>query len=338
MNLSFIKQLAHTIPNGAILMFDQNLTFILAEGAALNKHGFSKEQIEGKTVEDVLSPASRDILLPYYRDTCNGKRHQFTHESAAGTFWVRFEPVFENDQWVAGLLMVIEVTELEVQKKELQDYFYILSHDIRSPLSSILGLIEIYRLEDDAQEKERLLNMIEQMTRKSLAFISDLLDQKIIPVDLQAIVAEIREKLVHHSQYPIIDFRSEFQYRKGRFYSVPSLLRSVLENLLTNACKYHDPQKSNHYVHLKVWEEQKDIGISVADNGLGIPETALQSIFQKNYQLNQHTEGHGYGLYLVMQNIKKLGGTIQVESEAGKGTIFIIKIPKTEPPTASLNE
>ncbi|MCU0353586.1 MAG: PAS domain-containing sensor histidine kinase [Cytophagales bacterium] len=332
MDLAFTRQLARSIPNGAVLLFDKNLRYLLAEGAALDRHGFDPTTMIGKRVDEVLPSAALPSLLPIYEKTIAGESTQHTLESASGTFWTRFEPLYEDGKWQAGMVLIVEVSELERQKKELQDYFYILSHDIKSPLSSILGLLQVYRLEKHPDERERLLDMMEQMAQRSLAFITALLDQTIAPIDVQSMVAEIMEKAAHQYADRAITFRSEYQYRKGKFYSVPTLLRSVLENLLINAHKYYDPEKPEPFVELKVREENAHVIITVADNGLGIAAADLPHIFEKNYQLDNHSEGHGYGLYLVRQNLHKLGGTIRADSQPGRGTTFTLTIPKQETP------
>ena len=332
MDLAFTRQLARSIPNGAVLLFDKNLVYLLAEGVALSRHGFDPATVIGKRVEEVLSAESLPVLMPVYQKVLAGESTQQTLEAETGTFWTRFEPLYEEGEVKAGMVLIVEISELEKQKKELQDYFYILSHDIKSPLSSILGLLQVYRLEKHPQERERLLDMMEQMAQRSLAFITALLDQTIAPIDVQSMVAEIMEKVAHQYADRAVTFRSEYQYRKGKFYSVPTLLRSVLENLLINAHKYYDPQKSEPFVELKVREENAHVVITVADNGLGIAAADLPHIFEKSYQHDNHSEGHGYGLYLVQQNLHKLGGTIRADSQPGRGTTFIVTVPKQETP------
>ncbi len=327
MDFGFARKIAQNIPNGAVIIFDQKLTFILAEGTSLEKHGYSKDFTEGKTVYEVLSPKGLETLLPYYQATLKGESAHFTYQAPMGTFWVKFEPFYQQDEVIAGLIFIIEVSELENQKKELQDYFYLLSHDIKTPFNTILGLIDVLRTEKDSREKDKMLDLIEHTAKHSLDFVSRVLDPQYAIIDLDALLKEVKEKTLGFPNQSHIEFLCKIQYTKGKFRSIPSLLQSILENLICNAYKYHDLHCHQAFVEVQVLETSKDVSFTIRDNGPGVAKDKIGKLTNKNYRIDRRKDGHGYGLYLVNQHLKKLGSTLEIYSELGAGSTFSFHLP-----------
>lgn len=106
-----------------------------------------------------------------------------------------------------------------------------------------------------------------------------------------------------------------------------TLIQRILENLISNAVKYSDPEKPERYVRVEVSEINKDTRIQVSDNGLGIPEEYFSEVFGMFKRFHKTSSfGSGLGLYLVKKNLEKINGEISLESSP-EGTVFIIVLP-----------
>lgn len=224
--------------------------------------------------------------------------------------------------------------ELRKLNEELDRFVYSASHDLRAPLTSILGLARIAKASPLPEDKDKCTDMIERSAEKLDGFISDIIDysrnqrQEIV---LQEI--DVREEL--ESVVEGIRYRDE----KGRVEchistSVKTMttdvrrLRVVLKNILANAFIYHDYTKENPYVHVDCWEEGNKIAMSIADNGLGIKEESLPNIFKMFYRGHADSKGSGLGLYIAKENVEKIGGEIRVASKQGVGTAFTVMLPR----------
>jgi signal transduction histidine kinase len=113
----------------------------------------------------------------------------------------------------------------------------------------------------------------------------------------------------------------------GTFYSAISRLNIIFNNLLSNAIKYADMDKENPMLEVRVTADDQKAEIRISDNGEGIPEESLTKIFDMFYRASTKGVGSGLGLYIVKEAVEKIQGTIQVQSEPGKGTEFILTIP-----------
>jgi signal transduction histidine kinase len=113
----------------------------------------------------------------------------------------------------------------------------------------------------------------------------------------------------------------------GPFTTAPSRLEIVLNNLISNAMKYSDLRKEDPYIEVQVKVDTARAEIRVIDNGEGIPTDAKPKIFDMFYRASANGSGSGLGLYIVKEALQKIGGSVVVYSEYGKGTEFVAEIP-----------
>lgn len=109
------------------------------------------------------------------------------------------------------------------------------------------------------------------------------------------------------------------------FYSDKKLLNSIIQNLIENPIKYHDPNKSINTLDIKISVTKKMTELVFADNGVGISKEDQKHIFDMFFKANENANGTGLGLYIVKTTIEKLHGTIHLESEPGKGSTFTVR-------------
>jgi PAS domain S-box-containing protein len=217
---------------------------------------------------------------------------------------------------------------------ELDRFVYSASHDLRAPIASLLGLIEVARLEKNQETIVQLLDMQKKSLLRMDRFIKDIVDHsrnmrlsvESASIDFDRMVQSTFEQLqfmdnVHRIRKIIaIDQTEEFRTSSTR-------LDIVFNNLISNAIKYADLRKEDPFLEVSVIANCKRVVIRVKDNGEGIPAEAQPRIFDMFYRASGNATGSGLGLYIVKEAIQKLEGTIQVYSEYGKGTEFVVEIP-----------
>lgn len=217
---------------------------------------------------------------------------------------------------------------------ELDRFVYSASHDLRSPLSSILGLINIARMDKEANPMD-YFNLIDKSVRKLDSFIRDIIDfsrnarLEIEPnrVEFESLIKDIFEDvhfLENYSKFRqsvLIHTRKDFQSDSKR-------IRIILSNLISNAIKHHlERENVTPEVTIEIKDSGKGVNITVKDNGPGIEEKHLQNIFKMFFRATDRTPGSGLGLYIVEETVTKLKGTITVSSVIDQGTTFTVFLP-----------
>ena len=219
--------------------------------------------------------------------------------------------------------------------KELDHFVYSASHDLRAPIVTIKGLLELVKIENVETVKEDYLKKIGICLNKLDNFIADILNisrnARIIPnytvLNLWKIIEEIFD------QY-------EFEYPKERFDKLIEIenesitvisdahrIKVILDNLVANGLRYHRKSARKPFVKIYIKIEEEVLLIKVADNGIGILEKELPKIYDMFYRATDYKHGSGLGLYIVKEVIEKLEGNINVTSELGSGTEFSIVLP-----------
>jgi signal transduction histidine kinase len=226
-----------------------------------------------------------------------------------------------------------KISELEKINDELNRFIYSTSHDLRSPLMSVLGIINLARLDNSVKDPNGYVDMIESCILKLDGFI-----QKIIEYYRNSRLDVEHEKIYFDSllQECIANFKPqntaiEFQLNIDQpvdFKGDTFRISVILNNLISNAVKYQKPDEANPKVNLTVKVEPHKATIWIEDNGIGILSEHLNNIFKMFFRSkNNNKPGSGIGLYIVKEALNKIGGTINVESKYGEGTQFEITIP-----------
>ncbi|MGK7397540.1 MAG: PAS domain-containing sensor histidine kinase [Candidatus Cyclobacteriaceae bacterium M3_2C_046] len=226
--------------------------------------------------------------------------------------------------------------ELKKINQELDQFVYSVSHNLRSPLTSILGLVNLLKITDDPQQVDEMLKLIENSIIKLDETIHEIIDysknarMEVVQeaFDVEELLEDVLERLKYLYQKKSIKILKEVSPHKI-FRSDASRLRVVLINLISNAIKYYDPNKPIPYVKINIEPHQKGLKIIVSDNGIGIPEKETEKIFKMFYRATELSSGAGLGLAIVKEVLDKLNGMISVKSNYGFGSDFIIIIPTT---------
>ena len=222
---------------------------------------------------------------------------------------------------------------LQKRLEELQQFSYTLSHNLRGPVASILGIFSLYNQEKAFPENGELIKHAHKSAKVLDDVITDLsqiiriqdgrgLTEK---VDLQAIVESILASLKPKINEEHIEIHSKLNVNE--LYAIRSYLYSILYNLISNAIKYRR-QHQNTVIAIESHQLEDYVKVVVKDNGMGIDLDLHQnSIFKLYKRLTTHQEGRGLGLYLVKVQTEAMGGKIRVDSTLGKGSCFCIYLP-----------
>lgn len=215
---------------------------------------------------------------------------------------------------------------------ELDCFVYSASHDLRSPITSLKGLIKITKLEDNIIQIKDYLTLMERSLAKQDQFISDIIDysknkrnQVIMePVSLKELFEEAISQLMHIENANRIIFTKELLV--DQIHSDGLRLKIIISNLLSNAVKYADASKKEMFISIKTSITDGFHKIEVIDNGIGIREEFKENIFEMYFGTNKN-KGSGLGLYIVKEAVENIKGNISVSSKTTIGSKFIVTIP-----------
>jgi len=217
---------------------------------------------------------------------------------------------------------------------ELDRFVYSTSHDLRAPLTSIMGLINITLDAQNPNDVKRYLSLMKDRVHSLDGFIKDITDYsrnnrleiRREPVKLADLAHEVWESLKFSPEAENIDFRIDIP-KDIYIESDKTRLRVIISNLIANAVRYHDLKKQNQYIKLNYQMKGRVSYIQVEDNGQGIATEYHGKIFDMFFRASEHSKGSGLGLYIVKEALMKLSGSIKLESTVGVGTTFTIMLP-----------
>ncbi|NJL13351.1 MAG: PAS domain S-box protein [Microscillaceae bacterium] len=232
----------------------------------------------------------------------------------------------------------IQNQELRQANEELDRFVYSVSHDLRAPLTSAMGLIEVCMDENQIDTIKEYLALQNKSLRKLDEFIHEIVHYsrnsrtQILPksIDFHQLIEGVLERLQFTENSPHV--RKIIEIASGRaFFSDAHRLEIILGNLISNAIRYADLQKAEPYLKVKVQDEAEGVCLEVSDNGLGIGEEHQQHIFEMFYRATHQHSGSGLGLYILQEAVRKIQGRIELRSVLGEGSAFFIHLPDLSP-------
>ncbi|WP_025764563.1 hybrid sensor histidine kinase/response regulator [Dyadobacter tibetensis] len=224
--------------------------------------------------------------------------------------------------------------ELEKANEELDKFVYSASHDLRAPLMSILGIVNLALIEEDLSSQNEYLELIRQSVKKLDTFVINIIDYyknaRGVPIigkiNFDELVTDVLATIQYLPERERVEFITNIE-QDGPFYSDAMKLRIIFNNLINNAIKFQDQKKTNQTVKLEVKCEADGARIKIEDNGIGISDEDRVNIFKMFYRAGAIKSGSGIGLYIVQEAINKLEGRIETKSTVGEGSVFEVFIP-----------
>jgi PAS domain S-box-containing protein len=310
------------------------------------KLGFEQSETIGKSLFEFIDTSKQSSLKNFVERNVNTLEDKFTEiclftkDHRSVFFDVTISNLF-NNSLVCGLVINLhditarKLAEEKLQKanNELDQFIYKTSHDLRAPLLSALGLVELAQ-NDPEKDQHDYLRMIKMSLNRLDNFIEDInsfyRNEKLAlrneRINFDEIINFELSQLnnFYNAEYVKVNYSLN---RISDLYSDNIRIKTILTNIISNALKYSDHSKERSFININVQVTPDECMIKVEDNGIGIREQYLANIFDIFYRADENAKGSGLGLYIVKDTINKLGGQIKVLSEYGKGTTFTITIP-----------
>lgn len=228
--------------------------------------------------------------------------------------------------------------ELIKYNNELRQFSYTISHNLRGPLASLLGLVNLFDKASLTDDNLKIANHITESAERLDGIVRDL--NKII--DIRNDIFKIRQKVHLQDEIDLVKkvLKKELNPEHSSInidlqecedvYTVRPMIHSILYNLISNALKYKAPERKA-VINIKSTQNESYYIFTIEDNGLGIDlGSHRENLFKLYKRFHYHTEGKGIGLYLVKLQAESLGGYIEVASELNRFTRFTVYLRKPE--------
>lgn len=344
-NEILLAQLFQNLPMAVVMLNDAGKVEQVNRGFE-EMFGYSMADLKNKSINDFIVPAELhhegidlNNLITSNRVVSveTIRRHRNGNIVNVILYGV---PVMLDNQTIGIYGVYVNITdrkrveeELKIRNTELDNFVYKVSHDLRAPLSSILGLVNLARLPGNTDNPMDYIDIIGDKVQHLDHFISDVLSHsKNLKMDVSTNKVDIKK---------IIDSTfNDLSYLDGAkevirnvriegldLYSDPWRISEIFRNLISNSIKYRKLDDTIPEVTIKIHIDHLRADISFQDNGIGIDEKNLVKIFEMFYRATEQSDGSGIGLYIVKNAIDKLGGQIVVASRPLEGTRFNIVLP-----------
>lgn len=225
--------------------------------------------------------------------------------------------------------------QLQAKNDELNLFVYKASHDLKSPVTSMMGLIGLINKSNNPEEIKNYCRMVEKCTEKLDSVLNELLvlghitygELEFSEVNIKEIIDEILSSIQFVDNFNEVQKTITIHDNISEIVTEKGLLKTILFNLIDNGIKYHNPKAEQPFLKVDIKATGEGISIVVEDNGQGIQKEFQPNIFKMFYRANYVSKGSGLGLYIVKTSVAKLAGTILFESEPLQGCRFEIRIP-----------
>lgn len=309
-----------------ILTYNRSATEMLGGGDG--------RQIEGSVLKLNRSEPFRKAVS----EALEGNNSQVYLTEGDATYEIISNPVREEEEVTGAILIVMDVTEREKGEKLRREFTSNVSHELKTPLTSIYGVSDMLasgmvKAEDVAgfagtikEESARLISLIDDIIKLSR------LDESTVPqeteiIDVFGSARDVVRRLSGKASEN--DIELSFSGEPSEIKGVQHILDEIVYNICENAIKYNRP---GGFVKVSVRNEGSESLITVADNGIGIPKADRERVFERFYRVDKsHSKqigGTGLGLSIVKHGVIYLGGKINLESEEGVGTVITVGFPR----------
>ncbi|MCW3070974.1 MAG: domain S-box-containing protein [Bacteroidetes bacterium] len=224
---------------------------------------------------------------------------------------------------------------LKSANRDLETFIYRASHDLRGPLSSIMGLTNVSRLEITDEKALSYIDMISLSTKKLDDTLIGLVQSMALKdvakfedeIDFKGMIDETFNKFQFYEGFSRMNFMVDISL-SAPFVSSRLILQPVIQNLIENSIKYQDVNAENSYTNISISDTANEVRIVFRDNGIGMEPSIHEKVFDVYYKGTQSSKGSGLGLYIVKTALEKINGSIELKSARGKGSTFTIRLPK----------
>ncbi|WP_052330687.1 PAS domain-containing sensor histidine kinase [Clostridium saudiense] len=333
-----------------IIFKDMNGVYLDCNDSFLKDLKLKREDVIGKSssniyglseIEASIQKSDLEVIKEKKRKIYN---EEITIDGQVREFEVIKEPFWDSYKNLVGIIVTgRDVTHRREIEKMQQEFFANISHELRTPLNLIFSSLQLIKsVEKEVLEKRNSLNkyidIIDQNSKRLLKLVDNLIESTRMKCgyyeynpknyDIVSFVENISMSVADFAKQNNIDLIFDTDVEEKIMAFDLEKLERIMLNLLSNSIKYN---KAQGQIEVLLNDCNDTFVITVKDTGVGIPSDKLMYIFERFRQVenrfNKSTEGSGIGLSLVKDLIEIQGGTIEVKSELGVGSEFIIKLP-----------
>ena len=327
-----LKALTNNMDEG-MLFLNPDWEIASINKSALKYVGMDKQSVLGKRITDLDKSEEMHALLEQIE--LNGKGRLVVNR---GSTYYQFNGSRIADK--GFVLLMMDVTARTASEKLRREFSANVSHELKTPLQSVLGYSEIMlsglvkpedtkrflqKINDEAHNLLRLIDDIIKLSKLD-ELRHDMLEEFVLQDVARSALARLKDKAEGLGVELVLEDNSS---GKLKLLGIPSLMEEIFFNLLDNGLKYNHKGGS---VTLRLGETASKLTVSVIDTGIGIAANELPHIFERFYRVDRSRhkaiDGTGLGLSIVKHGVLFHGGTIRVLSSAGKGSEFIMKFPR----------
>ncbi len=346
------RTISENFPNGSVAILNRELQIVYTAGKEFHVPGKSAIYFEKTIYTSHFNEATGKKVHKQLQEVFNGHNVVFEASYLTHSYIISAVPLFEPDNTITKILLATQniseqkrnetekellIEELMHNNNDLKQFSYITSHNLRAPLSNLLGilqLLDITTVEDSTTAL--LLKNFKDCTLQLNDTVNDLINVLIIKnnvntkketLDIETIFVKVVQSVNTSIQQLHANIKTDFTTVSTVEFN-RSYMESILLNLLTNALKYSSP---NRILQISVVTKKENdlIKLYFTDNGLGIDmKRHKNKIFGLYQRFHDHADSKGLGLYMVNSQIKVMGGEIEVESVVDQGTTFILTFRK----------
>ncbi|MBL6449915.1 PAS domain S-box protein [Fulvivirga sp. 29W222] len=347
-NEQLFTQLFENSPLGIVLLDEQHRVIQMNQGFK-DMFGYSTKDIIGNQLNNILVPKgfqqeAIDINLLTVSGKVGTLESHRTHKNGSLVPVIIYGvPVTLDNKTIGIYGIYVDISartraenELQIRNNELDHFVYKVSHDLRAPLSSILGLVNLAQHQENDDDLLQYIGLIENRVKQLDHFINDVLSHSknlklaitVDPINFNDMIEGCFTDLSYLPNAQKVNIKTDIS--SNLFYSDRWRINEIFRNLISNAIKYLNPDIDDPYVEIEIEVTDDLANIRFRDNGIGIEEDTLPKVFEMFYRATEYSEGSGIGLYIVKNAIEKLGGKIKIESLHQVGTFFDITVPNSK--------
>ena len=319
------------------ILLDSGDRMLAINGSAAQTFGANPAHVVGSHVLMLNRSVGLQQALEQSKKSGSG---QATLIRGASTYQVLASRVTDSQNPAGTVILILDISDRVAAEQMRREFSANVSHELKTPLTSILGYAEIMR--DGvakAEDTRRFAGKIHSEAAQLMSLIEDIirlsqLDEKtslpeITTVNLKEICEDVCQRLQPQAEKAGVSFNINCAPASVR--GIPKILEEIVQNLVDNAIKYNT---SNGSVGVVLKPVRDRVELSVSDTGIGIPEEHLSRVFERFYRMdrsrNKQIGGTGLGLSIVKHSAETLGATVQLQSKLGIGTTVTISFPSVD--------
>lgn len=335
------QQIIETMNEG-ILIVNNDDEIMYANPAFCKESGYNFEEMDGRIASDFLLENEGDKqriknnIELRKADVSDQFELEMKTKSGKNIWMLVSATPYKNyrGEVIGSIGIHANITEIKTANKSLENsnaelelYIYKASHDLRSPLASILGLITIWKPELKDENSINYIKMIETTAKKLDNTLSELVKTMKVKgiknfedkINFDELINDILNKFSHYPGFERLQIQKDINIT-SEFISSKFIVDTILQNLIENAIKYQNTSIQNPFIQISINDIGEQLKITITDNGIGINEASQAKVFDMYYRGTNDSKGSGLGLYLVKKSLEKLQGEIVLKSNEGVGT------------------